>query len=216
MKSDLISSPSKSRTTATSVRNLLTRVVKQISAKTNGGSNSNKCDRNVEERIAETREFLKRTDFMDFPGARSNIEINADSDLQMSTDQLSPADIYIRGKVSYLFDKYSQDFEINNLLFCIPCLKNEVGQLPGLLSSWINRNIGSTPADREKALVEIKTSPLMIVFTWWNIELQPYASDNQSFDIKWEIRFDEFFNVSISSLILVFSSSKDFNSKFSL
>ena len=53
MKSDLISSPSKSRTTATSVRNLLTRVVKQISAKTNGGSNSNKCDRNVEERIAE-------------------------------------------------------------------------------------------------------------------------------------------------------------------
>ena len=53
MKSDLISSPSKSRTTATSVRNLLTRVVKQLSAKTNGGSNSNKCDRNVEERIAE-------------------------------------------------------------------------------------------------------------------------------------------------------------------
>ena len=53
MKSDLIQSPSKSRTTATSVRNLLTRVVKQISAKTNGGSNSNKCDRNVEERIAE-------------------------------------------------------------------------------------------------------------------------------------------------------------------
>lgn len=53
MKSDLISSPSKSRTTASSVRNLLTRVVKQISAKTNGGSNSNKCDRNVEERIAE-------------------------------------------------------------------------------------------------------------------------------------------------------------------
>ena len=78
---------------------------------------------NVEERIAETREFLKRTDFMDFPGARSNIEINADSDLKLSTDQLSPADIFIRGKVSYLFDKYSNDFEINNLLFCIPCLK---------------------------------------------------------------------------------------------
>ncbi|MBM72235.1 MAG: hypothetical protein CL847_05585 [Crocinitomicaceae bacterium] len=170
---------------------------------------------NVEERIAETREFLKRTDFMDFPGARSNIEINADSDLQMSTDQLSPADIYIRGKVSYLFDKYSQDFEINNLLFCIPCLKNEVGQLPGLLSSWINRNIGSTPADREKALVEIKTSPLMIVFTWWNIELQPYASDNQSFDIKWERRFDEFFEKQMVSDHVWFNKWTETKPKFS-
>ena len=147
---------------------------------------------NVEERIADKRKFLKKTDFMDFPGARSDKSAHADSDLQ-ATNQLSPADIYIRGKVSYLFDKYSNDFDISNLLFCIPCQQNEVKQLPELLNSWIHRNIGSSPADRERALLEMKTSPLMIVFTWWNIELDPATNDADGFDYKWKRRFNDFF-----------------------
>ena len=93
--------------------------------------------------------------------------------------------------------------------------KNEVAQLPGLLSSWINRNIGSNPKERETTLKELKTSPLMIVFTWWNIELQPYASDNQSFDIKWERRFDEFFEKQMVADHVWFNKWTNSNSKFS-
>lgn len=170
---------------------------------------------NIEERIAETREFLKRTDFMDFPGARSNKDINADSDLEKSDSTLTPGDIYLRGKVSYLFDRYSEDFEINNLLFCIPSQKNEVTSLPGLLSSWINRNVGSTPVEREKSLMDMKTSPLMIVFTWWNVELKPYPSDNQGFEHKWDKRFDKFFEEEMVSDHIWFKQWSETKPKFS-
>ena len=170
---------------------------------------------NIEERIAETREFLKRTDFMDFPGARSNIDVAADADLSLTTENFSPADIFLRGKVSYLFDKYSSDFEITNLLFCIPCKMNSVTQLPTLLSSWINRNIGNTPADREKAFMEMKTSPLMIIFTWWNIELRPVESDNKGFEFKWEKRFDKFFEKEIIADHAWFNQWTETNPKFS-
>lgn len=144
----------------------------------------------IEKKVADKRDFLNRTDFMDFPGARSHIQIEASSNL---TDNLSAADIYLRGKVSYLFDKYSEDYEINNLLFCVPCQKNEVTHLPGLLSSWINRNIGARSEDRASKLSQLKTSPLMVIFTWWNVELKPHESDVHGFDEQWERRFETFF-----------------------
>ena len=56
--------------------------------------------------------YLHRADILDFPGARSAIDRGeADNDITLP---------FLRGKVEHLFQQYSLDYEINNLLFCIP------------------------------------------------------------------------------------------------
>lgn len=46
-----------------------------------------------------------------------------------------------RGKVSYLFDKYSESLRINAILFCQNMDKPE-SELGEVLNNWICKNIG--------------------------------------------------------------------------
>src|SRR5690606_20012093 len=63
--------------------------------------------------LVDNKEFLEYSDLLDFPGARSRLAIEIDD-----IDEEIIPDMLLRGKVSYLFNKYSDDFNINNLLFC--------------------------------------------------------------------------------------------------
>ena len=74
---------------------------------------------------------------LDFPGARSRLELNIDT-----IQEDAVPDMYLRGKVAYLFNKYSADYEINNLLFCQNDKQLDVNEIPTLLNDWIANNIG--------------------------------------------------------------------------
>lgn len=141
-------------------------------------------------KLAEKKPFLNNTDLLDFPGARSRLEHTIDS----ITREAIP-DLYLRGKVSYLFNKYSGDYEINNLLFCQNDKQLDVNELPSLLNDWINTNVGSNAFDREKNLANLPVSPLFIIFTFFNNQLKFDTTNDDKDDIsyKWNTRFHRFF-----------------------
>jgi hypothetical protein len=145
--------------------------------------------------LIEVKEFLKNSDLLDFPGARSRLAIEAED----IDDELIP-DMLLRGKVSYLFNKYSDDFNINNLLFCTNDKQLDVNEIPSLLFNWIAKNIGSNSFERSSSLKESIVPPLFIVFTFFNNQLKfditndfEYTEDYKKLDYKWDTRFNRFF-----------------------
>ncbi len=136
------------------------------------------------------KQFLQNTDLLDFPGARSRLELSIDT----ITDDSVP-DMFLRGKVAYLFNKYSGDYEINNLLFCLNDKQLDVNEIPSLLYEWISNNIGNTPEEREKTTNRLPVSPLFIVFTFFNNQLKfdTTNDDKENIDYKWKNRFERFF-----------------------
>ena len=145
--------------------------------------------------LTDSKEFLKNSDLLDFPGARSRLAI----EIEDVNTELIP-DMLLRGKVSYLFNKYSDDFNINNLLFCTNDQKNEVNEIPTLLFNWINKNVGGNAQDRNNALKNASIPPLFVIFTFFNNQLKfdttndfEFINDVQKLNYKWDTRFNRFF-----------------------
>lgn len=144
---------------------------------------------NVPAELLAEKPFLESTDMLDFPGARSRLELTRDD-----LNEISVSDMLLRGKIAYLFNKYSADYEINNLLFCSNDKQLDVNGIPELLNDWIGNNIGKDSSDREKSLNEIGVSPLFLIFTFFNNQLK-FDSTNDDKDVyyKWDNRFTRFF-----------------------
>lgn len=144
----------------------------------------------ISKTVAEHKQFLNNTDLLDFPGARSRLGLS----LETITSEVIP-DMFLRGKIAYLFNKYSSDYEINNLLFCQNDKQLDVNEIPFLLNDWITNNIGKNADDREKSIMELPVSPLFIIFTFFNNQLKFDTTNDDKDDIsyKWNIRFNRFF-----------------------
>ena len=173
---------------------------------------------NVPQELVNEKPFLENTDMLDFPGARSRLEL-----IKEELSEISVADMLLRGKISYLFNKYSADYEINNLLFCSNDKQLDVNGIPSLLNDWIGNNIGKDSIQREKSLKEIGVSPLFVIFTFFNNQLK-YDSTNDNKDdlsYKWDTRFNRFFEQEIVTSLNNWhvdwtDSSKTFNNFFLL
>lgn len=147
------------------------------------------------------REFLQDADVLDFPGARSRQQIP-----EITFEEKDEEDkllVFLRGKVSYLFDKYNIDFEISTLMFCQDDKQPEVTDLPKFLYDWIAKVHGDSTAKREERerLLQVLVNqteidriiPLLVVFTKFNIELQGNPATEQPGDLgphnsKWTAR----------------------------
>lgn len=104
----------------------------------------------------------------------------------------------IRGKVAYLFNKYSQQYLISNLLFCHHKDKSEVQTLSKLLEGWINSMIGSNPEVRAKYMQQASVAPLFLIGTKFNLDMKriPDIDDaedetarQKALDDRWITRF---------------------------
>jgi hypothetical protein len=141
--------------------------------------------------IAEKKEFLKHTDLLDFPGARSRepYEVIKEGVIQ---------NMFLRGKISYLFNKYSSNYEINNLLFCVKNQQNEVKEIPLLINDWIKFNVGNTSEERQRRIGSNGSNPLFIILTFYNSTLE-FNPNNDTADLshKWENRFIKIFKKEI-------------------
>lgn len=142
------------------------------------------------EELNNKKDFLKNTDLLDFPGARNRLGIN---EAEMSSAEIPT--MMLRGKVSFLFNKYSESEKVNILLFCQSNEKSEVQNIiPDLLNNWIKNMIGKTTSERSDFVKKSKISPLFIVSTMFNIDLQFNANnDTENNDIyrndRWKRRF---------------------------
>ncbi|MGV0845680.1 virulence factor SrfC family protein [Empedobacter falsenii] len=149
----------------------------------------------VPKELVNDKQFLLESDLLDFPGARSRLSV----DFEDIDEQVIP-DMLLRGKVSYLFNKYSDNYSINNLLFCTNDKQLDVNEIPSLLYNWIVNNIGENKIERTNSLKEAVVPPLFVIFTFFNNQLKfditndlNYNEDLNTLNYKWDTRFNRFF-----------------------
>jgi hypothetical protein len=142
------------------------------------------------ESLLTSKPFLKETDLLDFPGARSRLQLPED---RIET-KIIP-ELLLRGKVAYLFNKYSDAEKINILLFCAKHEQAAQRLMPEMLNNWIKKIVGETPEKRESFIEQSKIPPLFIIGTFFNVNLQynpqlDRPGDNASFKYRWDQRFE--------------------------
>lgn len=141
--------------------------------------------------LADERKFLHKLDLLDFPGARSREKYK-----EQEIHTVLPK-ILRRGKVAYLFNKYSRSLRISSVLFCHHNDQKAEATIGETISSWLEENIGRTPEERTAMLNETNgIAPLFLVATKFNIDLERTKVDNPSniekLDSHWN-RFDTVF-----------------------
>ena len=123
-------------------------------------------------------DFMKTTDLLDFPGARSrdprNLEetFSVDASDEQGTENTRVDQLFLRGKVAYLFEKYVNAQDINAMLFCLNHKPLEVSGLADLLRKWVENSLGDTP---EKRLG--KDNMLFFTLTYFDAHLGDTAAN---------------------------------------
>lgn len=148
------------------------------------------------------RDFFDKLDILDFPGACPDEQFK-ESEL---VEPKKLARVYRRGKVSYLFKKYSTSRRISTLLFCHNNHQSKYGLMGRELREWIDKNIGNTLQKREDYIRRIGVSPFFIISTWFNTDLE-YAGKKEGDDLNylWQRRF----NAVLSTDVLKFGTVEE-------
>lgn len=137
---------------------------------------------------AKKRDFLNYLDILDFPGARRPEQIK-ESKL---AEGKNLSTVLRRGKVSYLFNKYSIARRITALLFCHNNNQSAESTMGALLTHWVSTNIGPDPAKRGAYVQSLGVSPLFIIGTWFNKDLDyqdEKPGDDDRLNERWQRRF---------------------------
>lgn len=91
-------------------------------------------------------DFFDHTDLLDFPGYRSRLKLE---DLRRELAREGTLEnLFLRGKVAYLFERYCAERELTSMLLCIGPGNQEVQDLPRAVYEWIVAAHGETPARR--------------------------------------------------------------------
>lgn len=124
---------------------------------------TNPTDASYKEKFEKEKPFLETLDILDFPGARSREEITI-----ANLNKETASQMVIRGKVAYLFNKYSRQHLISTLLLCQDDRQAEVKTVPRLINTWVENAIGRTVEERTQFIRESKLSPLFVIATKFN------------------------------------------------
>ena len=138
----------------------------------------------------QPRDFFDYTDLLDFPGARSRLRIpDVRTFLKASgssEDKAAPlADLFCRGKVGYLFERYNFERELTSILLCIGPGPAEVRTLPGMIKEWIDVSHGETPAARANS-----ETALFFVLTKFDREFEQAAGQSEDSSQRWTTRLE--------------------------
>lgn len=121
-------------------------------------------------------DFFQHTDLLDFPGYRNRAGI---IDLESFVDRNGMRELMIRGKVAYLFERYSDDHELSAMLLCQGPENFEIWDLCPAVYGWVCETHGATPMDRAT-----KKTSLFFVQTKYDMIFQQSvgkAEDSQRF-----------------------------------
>ena len=96
--------------------------------------------------------LFEQVDLLDFPRYRRRLSVESLDDVRraVSSDEASPvAQLILRGKVAYLFERYTDSQEMNVLIVCTPSNKqSDVTAVGPVLTRWIDKTQGSKPEER--------------------------------------------------------------------
>ncbi len=128
--------------------------------------------------------FFEHTDLLDFPGYRTRFRKDLTKYFREAADTASK-DVFLRGKVDYLFQRYTGELELTTMVLCVPDSVMEVASLPKAIETWVGLTHGLTP---EKRLG--KPNLLFLALTKFDRTLELKAGDRKEmFPEKLQIRF---------------------------
>lgn len=131
---------------------------------------------------AKPADFFEHTDLLDFPGYRSRYKIT-DIAHELANKEGMTTQMFLRGKVAYLFQRYCAERELTSMLLCIGPSNQEVQDLPAVINDWIASTHGNTEEER----AEISADSLFFILTKFDIEFEQKkgATDTKS---RWDNR----------------------------
>ena len=86
------------------------------------------------------RKVFEKADLLDFPGARTRFQ----KSLQ-DNDDSGIHEFFLRGKIDYLFHKFTMDLRLDALIFCVDPGPLNVRELPDSLDEWLQLNCQEQP-----------------------------------------------------------------------
>jgi hypothetical protein len=104
-----------------------------------------------------TQEALNSVDILDFPGYRGRLKLDSFEDGNQIVQDTSAnpskrnrvAELLLRGKVAFLFQRYTDMQEMNVLVICAASHKqSEVSDVGPVLDRWVKETHGSSPQER--------------------------------------------------------------------
>jgi hypothetical protein len=104
---------------------------------------------------APHQKVFAEVDLLDFPGYRGRLGLESLSDISSAQAKDKPgnpvAQLLLRGKVAYLFERYTDSQEMNVLVVCTASHKqSDVTEVGPVLTEWIRKTQGATPDERSK------------------------------------------------------------------
>ncbi|WP_274968908.1 virulence factor SrfC family protein [Succinimonas amylolytica] len=93
-------------------------------------------------------DIIKSNDILDFPGYRGRLDRKLE-DLNSNSELIAEA--FLRGKVAYLFEKYTENYELNALILCTAS-DSQINspQIEKVITSWIGQTQGKSSPDRAR------------------------------------------------------------------
>ncbi|ACX86306.1 Virulence effector, SrfC [Pectobacterium parmentieri WPP163] len=100
--------------------------------------------------------LFESVDLLDFPGYRGRLGVESMDDIRRevkSEDSNPLAQLILRGKVAYLFERYTENQEMNVLVVCTASTKqSDVKEVGDVLNEWINYTQGADTEARGRRL----------------------------------------------------------------
>ena len=125
-------------------------------------------------------DYFDHTDLLDFPGYRSRFKF---SDVRKELEKPDMAkDLFLRGKVAYLFQRYCAERELTSMLLCIGPSNQEVQDLPVVINDWIISTHGELPESRRD-----KPVALYFILTKFDMEFEQ-KKGAPSVETRWDNR----------------------------
>ncbi|MDE8744498.1 virulence factor SrfC family protein [Pectobacterium polaris] len=100
---------------------------------------------------ATSNSVMEQVDLLDFPGYRGRLKLLALKDA--AQDGQNPvSQLLLRGKVAYLFERYTDNQEMNALVVCASSFKqSDVSDVGPVLTRWVEKTQGKTAEERGKS-----------------------------------------------------------------
>lgn len=119
---------------------------------------------------------VEHIDLLDFPGYRGRLNIT-----QITADN-PVSQLLLRGKVAYLFERYTDSQEMNILIMCTPSnSQSEVNDVGPVLERWIDKTQGETAEIRS-----IRKPALLWAITKFDIRVQDKLNTTEeNLKISW-------------------------------
>lgn len=94
---------------------------------------------------------MEQVDLLDFPGYRGRLKITTME--EAGRDGLNPiSQLLLRGKVAYLFERYTDNQEMNALVVCASSAKqSDVADVGPVLNRWVEKTQGKNAHERENS-----------------------------------------------------------------